>query len=248
MQARSWGAGAAGGAGPGTRGAAGGRAGRGAPPRPSSPWPRWRPHSSCSSQAAPRERRRHYLRGHDCHHDRDPGPPARTPADVDAWSGRRSDSEGDLRDGASGPAAERCSFDELQGSIDDGGGAASSYGVALVLTNTGDHTCPPTGLARGLFVRGGDGTQLGTPATLDRSSEHPTVPLAHGDYVEAILTMMQAANYNEAECRPQQSEGFRIYPPGWTAGLFVGAGGTRFRACAATDVQQLSVEAIQRGS
>jgi len=156
---------------------------------------------------------------------------------------------GDLGDGASGAAADRCTVDELQGSIDDGGGggAAGSYGVALVLTNSGDRTCTLQGWPGVSFVGGGDGTQLGASATLDRSSEHPTVQLAPGDYAQAILTMVQAANYDEAECRPEQSEGFRVYPPGSTAALYIGAGGALFTACTSTDVQQLSVGAIQPG-
>ena len=155
---------------------------------------------------------------------------------------------GDLGDGASGAAEDRCAVDELRGSIDDGGGgAAGSYGVALVLTNTGDRTCTLQGWPGVSFVGGGDGTQLGASATLDRSSEHPTVQLAPGAYSQAILTMVQAANYDDAECQPQQSEGFRVYPPGSTVALYIGAGGDLFTACTSPDVRQLSVGAIQPG-
>lgn len=156
---------------------------------------------------------------------------------------------GDLGDGTAGAATDRCTVDELQGSIDDGGGgAAGSYGVALILTNTGDRTCELQGWPGVAFVGGGDGTQLGAPATLDRSSEHPTVPLAPGGYAEAILTMVQAANFDAAECEPQQSEGFRVYPPGSTLSLYIGAGGDLFTACASDSVQQLSVGALKPGA
>lgn len=155
---------------------------------------------------------------------------------------------GDLGDGAVGAAADRCTVDELQGTIDDGGGgAAGSYGVALVLTNTGDRTCALQGWPGVSFVGGGDGTQLGVSAALDRASEHPTVQIAPGGYAQAILTMVQAGNYDAAECQPQQSEGFRVYPPGSTASLYIGAGGDLFTACTSPSVQQLSVGAIQPG-
>ncbi|MBD8703946.1 DUF4232 domain-containing protein [Frigoribacterium sp. CFBP9039] len=173
-----------------------------------------------------------------------PAPPATSTPGPDGESG----GGGDLGDGTIGAAADRCTVDELQGAIDDGGGgAAGSYGVALILTNTGDRTCELQGWPGVSFVGGGDGTQLGASATLDRASEHPTVQIAPGGYAQAILTMVQAANYDAAECQPQQSEGFRVYPPGSTASLYIGAGGDLFTACTSSSVQQLSVGAIQPG-
>ena len=173
-----------------------------------------------------------------------PAPPATSTPGPDGESG----GGGDLGDGTIGAAADRCTVDELQGAIDDGGGgAAGSYGVALILTNTGDRTCELQGWPGVSFVGGGDGTQLGASATLDRASEHPTVQIAPGGYAQAILTMVQAANYDAAECQPQQSEGFRVYPPGSTASLYIGAGGDLFTACTSPSVQQLSVGAIQPG-
>lgn len=173
-----------------------------------------------------------------------PAPPATSTPGPDGESG----GGGDLGDGTIGAAADRCTVDELQGAIDDGGGgAAGSYGVALILTNTGDRTCELQGWPGVSFVGGGDGTQLGASATLDRASEHPTVQIAPGGYAQAILTMVQAANYDAAECQPQQSEGFRVYPPGSTASLYIGAGGDLFTACTTPSVQQLSVGAIQPG-
>ena len=173
-----------------------------------------------------------------------PAPPATSTPGPDGESG----GGGDLGDGTIGAAADRCTVDELQGAIDDGGGgAAGSYGVALILTNSGDRTCELQGWPGVSFVGGGDGTQLGASATLDRASEHPTVQIAPGGYAQAILTMVQAANYDAAECQPQQSEGFRVYPPGSTASLYIGAGGDLFTACTSPSVQQLSVGAIQPG-
>lgn len=179
-----------------------------------------------------------------------PTPPSTSTPPVTSSPGPDGESGGggDLGEGTVGAAADRCTVGELQGAIDDGGGgAAGSYGVALTLTNIGDRTCELQGWPGVSFVGGGDGTQLGASATLDRTSEHPTVQIAPGGYAQAILTMVQAGNYDAAECQPQQSEGFRVYPPGSTASLYIGAGGDLFTACTSPSVQQLSVGAVQPG-
>ena len=168
------------------------------------------------------------------------------PAGPDGASG----GGGDLGEGA-GDAASRCTVSELSGSVGDGGGldggggAAGSYGVAIFLDNVGDRACVLQGWPGVSFVGGGDGTQIGNAATLDRSSPHEAVTLQPGDDVQAILRIVQAGNYPAADCEPTTIDGFRIYPPGSRQSLFVGASGSIFEACASTGVQQLSVGALQ---
>lgn len=152
---------------------------------------------------------------------------------------------GDLGDGASGDASSRCSVGELTGSIaDGGGGAAGSYGVAIVLANDGQRSCTLQGWPGVSFVGDGNGTQIGAPAVLDRSTPHETLTLAPGDEVQAILRITQAANYDAAECEPQAVDGFRVYPPGSVESLFVGATGSSYEACANASVEQLTVGAL----
>ena len=79
------------------------------------------------------------------------------------------------------PVGGQCATSDLSGAIGPGaGGAAGSVGVTIVLTNNGSASCELQGWPGVAFVGGGNGTQLGKPATLDRSTPHPTVTLAPG--------------------------------------------------------------------
>jgi hypothetical protein len=156
---------------------------------------------------------------------------------------------GDLGDGAAGDVSARCTVDELTGTIaqdgvQGGGGAAGSYGVGIVLTNTGDRTCTLQGWPGVSLVGGGDGTQIGAPAALDRATPHETLSLAPGDEVQSIVQVARAGLYDAAECEPTATDGFRVYPPGSVRSLFVDASGNSPEGCANTAVQQLSTSAL----
>lgn len=140
----------------------------------------------------------------------------------------------------------RCTVAELEGgTAAGGGGAAGSVEIALTFTNTGDTSCTLQGWPGVSFVGGGNGTQLGAPATLDRSSAHETQTLAPGATVNAPLKIVQAGNFDPAECTPTAADGFRVYPPGSKQAMFIAASG--YTACAKTGVQVLSVQAITAG-
>lgn len=93
--------------------------------------------------------------------------------------------------------------------------------MAIALTNTGEHSCTLQGWPGVSLVGDGNGTQLGAPATLDRSSPHPTITLAPNAVARAALNIVQAAAIPSSSCRPQTADGFRVYPPGEKAGLFI---------------------------
>ncbi|WP_314103107.1 DUF4232 domain-containing protein [uncultured Frigoribacterium sp.] len=174
----------------------------------------------------------------------DPAEPSATPGPDGASGGG-----GDLGDGASSDASARCTVDELGIEIADGGGqggggAAGSYGVAFIFTNTGDRTCTLQGWPGVSFVGGGNGTQVGASATLDRGTPHDTQDLAPGGETQALVKITQAGNYDPAECQPTATDGFRIYPPGSVRSIFVGASGSSYEACANAAVQQLSPSAL----
>jgi hypothetical protein len=152
---------------------------------------------------------------------------------------------GDLGDGATGEASSRCTVGELTAEIaDGGGGAAGSYGVAIILTNAGQRSCTLQGWPGVSFVGDGNGTQIGASAVLDRSSSHESLTLAPGDEVQTIVQIAQTGVYDPAECRPQATDGFRVYPPGSLESIFVPASGSSFEACANADVQQMKVSAL----
>ncbi|MFZ7087175.1 DUF4232 domain-containing protein [Curtobacterium sp. RRHDQ10] len=143
-------------------------------------------------------------------------------------------------------SGSRCTVSDLRGgTADGGGGAAGSTEIVLTFTNTGDSACTLQGWPGVSFVGGGNGTQIGAPATLDRSSAHATETLAPGATVHAPLRIVQAANFDAADCSPTPADGFRVYPPGSEQAMFIAASG--YTGCANTAEQVLSVQAIVAG-
>jgi hypothetical protein len=187
-------------------------------------------------------------------------PPTVTPTPASAASGAAapapggSTSAGSASTGrtsagsAAGSAASgsRCATAQLTGSIADGGGGASAGAqrVAIVLRNTGARACTLQGWPGVSFVGGGNGTQIGNAATLDRATPHPTLSIRPGGEVQAIVTVEAAGNWDSATCHPRVTDGFRVIPPGSRQSLFVGASGSLFESCASTSVHQLTTSAI----
>lgn len=144
------------------------------------------------------------------------------------------------------PIDGQCATSDLSGAIGPGaGGAAGSIGVTIVLTNTGSSSCDLQGWPGVSFVGDGNGTQLGKSAELDRSTPHPTVTLAPGGKASAPLKITQAGNLPEEECKPKTADGFRVYPPGSTASLFIKT--TDYTACTVPTASLLSVGALVAG-
>lgn len=142
----------------------------------------------------------------------------------------------------------RCTADHLEGMLGEGegGGAAGSVEVRVVLTNTGDEPCSLQGWPGVSFVGGGNGTQIGAAATQDRTAKHPTVMLLPNGHAHVPLQITQAENYPKATCRPTTIDGLRIYVPGETKAIFVRE--SEVMACANKDVEQLRTQAVVPGS
>lgn len=153
---------------------------------------------------------------------------------------------GGATDGPTSAAGGRCVVGQLKGgTAPGGGGAAGSVGIAITLTNTGTASCTLQGWPGVSFVGGGDGKQIGAAATLDRTSGHPTVTLAPGGSAQAAVKITEAGNYSSSDCSPQAADGFRVYPPGSTASLFIPA--TGYTACASTSIHLLTTGALTAG-
>ncbi|KTR05297.1 DUF4232 domain-containing protein [Curtobacterium luteum] len=152
-----------------------------------------------------------------------------------------SSGTGSLRSGA-------CTATHLHGSLTTavGGGSAGHQAYEIVFRNTGASPCTLQGWPGVSFVGKGDGTQLGAPATFDRSSAHGTVTIAAGSTAHATLLLAEARNYED--CGITTADGFRVYPPGSKQSLFVDAGQLELSACTASGVEQLQVQAVQPGS
>lgn len=147
--------------------------------------------------------------------------------------------------GAQG-SSSRCTVSQLSGSIADGGGggSAGAQRVAIVLHDKSTASCTLQGWPGISFVGGGNGTQIGNSATLDRATPHQPLTLRPGGEVQAIVTVEQSGNWDSATCEPRVTDGFRVIPPGSRQSLFIGASGSLFEACASTSVHQLTTSAL----
>jgi hypothetical protein len=142
-------------------------------------------------------------------------------------------------------AGNRCATSQLTGSVADGGSSApGTQRVAIILRNTGSGPCTLQGWPGVSFVGGGNGSQIGNPAVLDRATPHPTLTLRPHGEVQAVVTVKQAGDWDSATCEPRVTDGFRVIPPGSSQALFVGASGPLFESCASTDIHQLTTSAL----
>lgn len=100
-----------------------------------------------------------------------------------------------------------------------GGGAAGSYGVELVTTNTGRTACTLEGFPGVSFTAPGTGAQLGAAADRESGQTAPLVRLAPGASATALVRVTQAGNYGP-RCQLAKAAGFRVYLPGDTAAQY----------------------------
>lgn len=153
--------------------------------------------------------------------------------------------DGDDDDAVPGGSGDLCTADQLEVSLGKGeGGAAGSSYPTVILTNVGDTSCETRGYPGVSFVTGNDGTQLGAAAEQDSSGPDVTqLTVAPGQAIYSQLEVTSAENYGKGECEPQAADGFRVYPPGEEASLFIEA--DQFTGCANEDVSLLKVRALQ---
>ncbi|MDQ8045144.1 MAG: DUF4232 domain-containing protein [Solirubrobacteraceae bacterium] len=123
--------------------------------------------------------------------------------------------------GAGSSSGSACASANLKASLDftTGGGAAGSTTGNLVLTNTGSSSCTLYGYPGVSFVDGG-GKQLGAAAARSGAAAK-TVTVRAGDAAFAELKIADVLNYDDATCGRTTATGFRVYPPGEKAALFV---------------------------
>lgn len=116
------------------------------------------------------------------------------------------------------PAPTMCSTSQLSGAVGPIGGAAGTETTKLILTNTGQVACTLQGWPGVSYVGDGNGTQIGPAATFDRTQAAPTVTLQPAGQASAPLRIFGT---NGPDCGITHADGFRIYPPGQKASLFV---------------------------
>ncbi|HET7386324.1 MAG TPA: DUF4232 domain-containing protein [Nocardioidaceae bacterium] len=118
-----------------------------------------------------------------------------------------------------------CTTGDVSVRLGHGDGAAGSVYFPLVLRNHTGHACRTRGYPGVSYVGGGNGTQIGAPADRVRPAlpavPPPVVRLDPGERAVAVLREVDALNYPRHRCRPERTDGLRVYPPGEYAAAFV---------------------------
>jgi hypothetical protein len=143
-------------------------------------------------------------------------------------------------------ATTTCQTGNLTVAIGQSQGTAGSVFEPLRFTNKGASSCTMSGYPGVSFVTAGSGAQVGAAASRNAQHAAKTVTLAPGAGAEAIVQVVDHGNYDPAQCKATDVSGFRVYPPGQTAAVYVPFAETA-TACS-TDVTQLTVEAVTSSS
>lgn len=169
--------------------------------------------------------------------------PQPSPSDTASTTPTAPDTTGTGTGTGTGTTAE-CATSNLTGALgrDTQGGSAGHSHFILTLINKGA-ACTLQGWP-GTSLVGTSGNQLGAAATFVTSSPHGTVTLAPNAQATADISVAQAGDYGSS-CTQSPAKGFRIYPPGQKAALFVDGSGFGITACTQTSIKLLTVTALQ---
>ena len=121
-----------------------------------------------------------------------------------------------------GTAIPRCHTADLKvtDTPDPAGGAAGHHGEFLIFTNSSGHKCTLYGYPGVSFVAGDQGDQVGDAFSRSGGTKK-TITLTAGAAAHATILLVTPGVYDEADCKPEQVRGYRIYPPDETAAVFV---------------------------
>jgi len=125
--------------------------------------------------------------------------------------------------------------------VGGGGAAAGSTYYPIEFTNVSGTTCDLYGYPG---VSAFNGHQVGSPAQRNAAVSPQTVTLAPGATAHAVLQITDVANYPPSTCKPATADSIKVYPPDQFDAAYIPYA---LRACAATGVKWMSVEAVQPG-
>ena len=151
-----------------------------------------------------------------------------TPSDSSTATGAPATSSGTTSSGSGQGAGSvtRCHTADLSLKFGLGDAAAGTYHQNLIFTNKSGHSCTLYGYPGVSWVTGDNGTQVNDPLERNAGTKK-TITLASGGQAHAVIITHQALNYPTAKCKPVAIRGYRIYPPGETASIFVSQAGTQ---------------------
>jgi hypothetical protein len=123
-------------------------------------------------------------------------------------------------------------------------GAAGSVYQVLDFSNISNVTCTLYGFPGVSLAGGKPVTQIGLAAAEDHTTPRRLVTLAPGAVANALLRIVQAANFPPARCHLVNADYLQIYPPNQTTPIYVAY---KAQACA-KPVQILTISVVQPGS
>jgi Protein of unknown function (DUF4232) len=146
--------------------------------------------------------------------------------------------------GAGGAGAAACPTRSLSVKAGLSQGAAGSIYQVLDLSNISNATCTLYGFPGVSLAGGSPVKQIGLAAAEDHSSPRVLVTLAPGAVANALLRIVQAANFPPSRCDLKDATYLQIYPPNQTTPVYLKY---KAQACA-KPVQILTVSVVKAGS
>jgi Domain of unknown function (DUF4232) len=123
-------------------------------------------------------------------------------------------------------------------------GAAGSIYQVLDFSNISNSTCTLYGFPGVSLAGGSPVKQIGLAAAEDHSSQRLLITLAPGAVANALLRIVQAANFPPSRCDLKNATYLQIYPPNQTTPVYLKY---KAQACA-KPVQILTVSVVKAGS
>lgn len=137
-----------------------------------------------------------------------------------------------------------CATNDLEITTADSQGAAGSTLVNVVFENTSSEPCSMRGFPGVSMVANHNGTQLGKPAQREKDVPSKDVKLDPGASAIAPVKITQVGALDPQECKPQDADGLRVYPPEQTKAAYVPM--KNLEGCSG-EVEYLSVQPVSMG-
>lgn len=137
-----------------------------------------------------------------------------------------------------------CDSEDLNLSILSQQGVAGSVIYSLGFQNDSDRECQLQGFPGVSFVGEDNGTQIGAAAIRENDASTQTAVMAPGQSATVEVRASRAENYGPEDCGEMVPvDGFRIYPPGNTAAVYLPING--MLGCTSNEVDLLSVQPVK---
>ena len=146
--------------------------------------------------------------------------------------------------GTGGGGTPSCATRDLKVAAGLAQGAAGSVYQVIDFTNISGATCTLFGYPGVSLVSGPPYAQIGLAAKRTNTAPVKQITLAPDATANALLQIVDALNFPASTCSPTKSTNLRVFPPNWTASVYLPYA---TEGCA-KPVQTLFIGAVQAGS